>query len=65
MDRPGSIARIVNLFSEAKINIRDIYIQDSREFEGGSLRITLSRSADAALAEELLLAEGLEVKLIN
>ncbi len=64
-DKPGMIARVSAFFSKARINIRDIGIQDSREYEGGSLRITLSSAEDAQKGETLLRDAGMTARIVR
>lgn len=64
-DKPGMIARVSTIFSNAKINIRNIGIQDSREYEGGSLRITLSSEEDANDGAKLLTDAKMSVRIMS
>ncbi|MHB1453333.1 MAG: prephenate dehydrogenase/arogenate dehydrogenase family protein [Saccharofermentanales bacterium] len=64
-DKPGMIARVSTIFSNAKINIRNIGIQDSREYEGGSLRITLSSEPDAVYGAKLLTDANMSVRIMS
>lgn len=64
-DRPGMIARVSAIFADAMINIRNIGIQDSREYEGGALRITLSTYEDALSGYELLKKEKMQVRIVR
>lgn len=64
-DKPGMIGKIAVLFGDNKINIKNINIQDNREYEGGSMRITLSSIEDARLGSKLLDKEQLKYRIIN
>jgi prephenate dehydrogenase len=64
-DRPGMIATAANIFAEAGINIRNISIQDSREYEGGSLRVTVLSVKDAEIGADLLRDIGLSVRVVR
>ncbi|MHB8961788.1 MAG: prephenate dehydrogenase/arogenate dehydrogenase family protein [Saccharofermentanales bacterium] len=64
-DKPGMIARVSTIFSVAGINIRNIGIQDSREYEGGSLRITLSSPEDAEKGAKLLADAKMLVRIVS
>lgn len=58
VDRPGIIGQITTLLGENGINIKNINVSNSREFEQGCLIITLPESQSASLAYELLLENG-------
>lgn len=64
-DRPGMIAIVSAIFADAMINIRNIGIQDTREYEGGALRITLSTYEDALSGYELLKKEKMQVRIVR
>jgi prephenate dehydrogenase len=64
-DKPGMIGKIAVLFGDNKINIKNINIQDNREYEGGSMRITLSGIEDAQLGAKLLEDENLNFRIVN
>jgi prephenate dehydrogenase len=64
-DRPGMIGKITVLLGDRGINIKNINIQDNREYEGGSMRITLSSMEDATRAGILLNSEGLIFRIVS
>lgn len=64
-DKPGMIGKIAVLFGDNKINIKNINIQDNREYEGGSMRITLSGIEDAYLGAKLLDREQLKYRIVS
>ncbi len=64
-DKPGMIASVAGIFADAGINIRNIAIQDSREYEGGSLRITVQSGDDAARGTELLTGLGMRARVVR
>jgi prephenate dehydrogenase len=57
-DRPGIIGEITTLLGHNSINIKNLYIENNREYEGGVLRITLEKASDSPKAVELLLSSG-------
>lgn len=60
-DRPGAVAEITRLLESEKINIKNLYIAESREMEGGCLRLAFSDRALRARAAKLLGSEGYAV----
>ena len=54
VDKPGVIADVSQKLSEAGINIKNIYIAESRENEGGCLRIAFETPEDKRKAAEIL-----------
>lgn len=61
-DKPGVIGQIAALLGKKDINIININISNSREFEGGVLRVRIKRQEDVARAKELLRQQGYDVK---
>lgn len=57
-DKPGVLAQLTSLLSEARINIHNLSIQDARQFEGGQVRLFISSPTEAARARELLREAG-------
>jgi len=57
-DKPGVLAQLTSLLSEARINIHNLPIQDARQFEGGQVRLFISSPTEAARARELLREAG-------
>lgn len=60
-DRPGVLAKLTALLSEADINIHNLSIQDARQYEGGQVRLFISSPEEARRARELLALEGYEL----
>ncbi|HHV29747.1 prephenate dehydrogenase [Acetivibrio mesophilus] len=61
VDKPGIIGEIATILGNNGINIKNINVSNSREFEQGCLRITLPDSSSVADAFELLLGKGYKV----
>lgn len=61
-DRVGVIAQIAVLLGDAGINMKNIYVSNSREFYGGVLVISLGSMADLEKAKKLFRENGFEVK---
>ena len=57
VDKPGIIGEIATLLGQNGINIKNINVSNSREFESGCLRITLSDPESVKLAYILLSKE--------
>lgn len=57
-DRPGIIGEVTTLLGNNSINIKNLYIENNREYEGGCLRITLEQSSDSAKAINVLKNKG-------
>lgn len=53
-DEPGIIGKIATLLGNNEINIKNINVSNSREYEQGCLKITLSDQANADKAFEIL-----------
>lgn len=61
IDEPGKIGEIATLLGKNGVNIKNISVSNSREFEQGCLKITLTDSDSMNLAFDLLLASGYKV----
>lgn len=61
VDRPGIIGEIATLLGKNDVNIKNINVSNSREFEQGCLRITLPDSQSVAAAFGLLSDNGYRV----
>jgi len=64
-DKPGIIGKIAVILGDNNINIKNINIQDNREYEGGCMRITLASSDDAMIAANILEKENLKVRIVR
>lgn len=64
-DKPGIIGKIAVMLGDIGINIRNINIQDNREYEGGCMRITLSCYEDAKKAEEIFKINSIKARIIK
>lgn len=53
-DKPGIIGNIATLLGNNSINIKNLYIENNREYEGGSMRITLEKASDSDRAVAIL-----------
>jgi prephenate dehydrogenase len=60
-DKPGIIGEIATLLGKNNINIKNINVSNSREFEQGCLRITLPDPDSANIGFDLLMASGYKV----
>ncbi len=60
-DRPGIIGEIATILGHNNINIKNINVANSREFEQGCLIITLSDIESVNIAFDLLLQTGYKV----
>lgn len=60
-DKPGIIGEIATLLGKNNINIKNINVSNSREFEQGCLRITLPDLESANIGFDLLMASGYKV----
>jgi prephenate dehydrogenase len=63
-DKPGVLRDVTAILGNADINIKDLSIQNIREYEGGTLRITVQDSEHAAKALELLINSGYECRIV-
>lgn len=61
VDKPGIIGEIATILGDNMVNIKNISVSNSREFEQGCLRITLSDSESMERAFDLLAARGYKV----
>jgi prephenate dehydrogenase len=61
IDKPGIIGEIATLLGRNEINIKNINVSNSREFEQGCLRITLPDSDSVSAAYTLLSNSGYRV----
>lgn len=61
VDEPGIIGEITTLLGKNRVNIKNINVSNSREFEQGCLKITLSDSDSMDMAFNLLLEDGYTV----
>ena len=64
-DRVGVIAEIAAVLGKAQINMKNIYVANSREFYGGVLVISLDSGADLRKAELSLSQAGFEIRGIG
>ena len=60
-DKPGIIGEIATLLGRNNINIKDINVANSREFEQGCLIITFSDNESVNIAFDLLIQTGYKV----
>lgn len=61
VDKPGIIGNIATILGNNNINIKNINVSNSREFEQGCLRISLPDIKSANIAFDLLTASGYKV----
>ncbi|MDY4977139.1 MAG: ACT domain-containing protein, partial [Clostridia bacterium] len=61
-DKPGVIGQVAALLGTENINITNINISNSREFEGGVLRVRVKYQEDVTRAVTLLSRQGYQVK---
>jgi prephenate dehydrogenase len=61
IDRPGIIGQITTILGKNDVNIKNINVSNSREFEEGCLTITLQDLDSAVTAFELLKNSGYKV----
>lgn len=57
-DKPGIIGSVATLLGDNNINIKNLYIENNRDYEGGSMRVTLEKSTDCELAVDILNSNG-------
>ena len=60
-DRPGVVAGVTGLLENRGINIKNLYIAESREMEGGCLRLAFSSRSNRDRAAETLFTAGYRV----
>ncbi|MCL5071626.1 MAG: prephenate dehydrogenase [Actinobacteria bacterium] len=65
IDKPGIIGEIATLLGRNNINIKNISVSNSREFEQGCLRITLPGFESVDIAFALLVDKGYKVYKSN
>ena len=61
IDKPGIIGEIATLLGQNGVNIKNINVSNSREFEQGCLRITLPDSDSVNISFDLLTSSGYKV----
>lgn len=64
-DKPGIIGNIATLLGDNGINIKNINIQNNREYEGGCLRISLDFEREAENALKVLTNAGYACRIKN
>lgn len=64
-DKPGVLGQVTTILGQNGINIRNIHIQNSREYEGGCLRISLSGEKAGNKSVDILSKAGYKCRLIN
>lgn len=65
IDKPGIIGKIASILGDNGVNIKNINVSNSREYENGCLRITLSDAGSANIAFDLLAETGYKVYKSN
>ena len=60
-DKPGAVAGIARLLEDGGINIKNLYIAESREMEGGCLRLAFAARSLRDRAADTLSAAGYRV----
>ena len=61
VDKPGIIGKITTILGNNGINIKNINVSNSREYEQGCLRITLTDSSSVKAAYDVLTSHGYKV----
>lgn len=61
VDQPGIIGKIATILGDNGVNIKNINVSNSREFENGCLRITLPDAESVNIAFDLLTNSGYKV----
>jgi prephenate dehydrogenase len=61
VDKPGIIGEIATILGKSNINIKNINVSNSREFEQGCLKITLPDTGSVNIAFDLLAIIGYKV----
>lgn len=61
IDRPGIIGEVATLLGRNNINIKNININNNREFEGGVLILSLADIQSLEKADEILTAHGYHI----
>lgn len=64
-DKPGVLAHVTTLLGDHGINIRNIHIQNSREYEGGCLRLSVHSREDGTQAVLVLTEAGYTCRQVN
>lgn len=57
-DKPGIIGKVATIFGENNINIKNLFIENIREYSNGALRITLEKDEDYTKALNILIKNG-------
>ena len=62
-DKPGAIAKVVQILADASISIRNIRILEIRENMNGALRLSVTNKDDQQAAEQILTKHGYEIAI--
>ena len=65
VDKPGIIGEIATILGSNGVNIKNIHVSNSREFEQGCLIITLPDSESVNIAFDLLSSKGYKIYKTN